>query len=88
LQTFFKFSEVAERHRVAGAAYGDIKRKLDILKLEYSAKEHPAREDALRELKLVSESLGELAKESPSIPDRAFRQAKVIEGDNLIQRQK
>lgn len=85
LQTFFKFSEVAEKHRVAGAAYGDIKRKLDILKLEYSIKDHPSQEDALKELKRVSEKLGELAKESPNIPDRAFKQAKKIEEENLIQ---
>lgn len=83
LQTFFKFSELAERHRVAGAAYGDIKRKLDILKLQYSTKDQTFRDEALNEMKLISESLGELAKESPGIPDKAFRQAKRIEEDNL-----
>ena len=76
LQTFFKFSELAERHRVAGAAYGDVKRKLDILKLEYSMKEGSSREDILKELKVLSETLSELAKESPGIPDQAFQQAK------------
>jgi len=86
LQTFFKFSEVAEKHRVAGAAYGDMKRKLDILKLQYSMKEHTSREDALKELKLVSEALSELAKESPGIPDKAFKQAKKIEEENLVQK--
>jgi hypothetical protein len=86
LQTFFKFSEAAEKHRVAGAAYGDVKRKLDILKLEYSMKDHTSREDALKELTLVSEILGELAKESPGIPDKAFKQAKDIESENLNQK--
>jgi hypothetical protein len=86
LQTFFKFSELAEKHRVAGAAYGDIKRKLDILKLEYAMKEPASREDALKQLKIISEILGELAKESPEIPDEAFKQAKKIELETPIQR--
>lgn len=83
LQTFFQFAEIAEKHRAAGAAYGDIKRKLDILRLEYSIKEPTSREAALRELKLISQGLGELAKESPSIPDKAFKEAKKIEAENL-----
>jgi hypothetical protein len=86
LQTFFKFSELAEKHRIAGAAYGDIKRKLDILKLEYSMKEQASREDAIKELKVIFETLGKLAKESPGIPDQAFRQAKKIEVENPIQK--
>lgn len=40
----------------------------------------------MKELKLISETLGELANERPSIPDTAFKQAKKIEMQNLIQK--
>ena len=81
LQTLFKFSEVAEKHRVAGAAYGSVKRNLDILKLKYSSEQPPSREEALKEIEQVSKILGDLAKDSPGIPDKAFQEAKKIESE-------
>ena len=35
LQTFYKFGEAAENHRVAGADYGEVARKLDLFLAQY-----------------------------------------------------
>jgi hypothetical protein len=79
LQTFFKFSELAEKHRLAGANYGDVKRKLDLFLLKYGAIGHPAESEAVAELTQIAETLSRLAQESPDIPDGAYRKATEIE---------
>ena len=86
LQTFFKFAENGEKHRLAGASYGNIRRKLDIMKVEYSSQEHPSREEALKELKEIGDVLGDLAKESPDIPDVAYKQAVKIENERAAKK--
>ncbi|OBQ17958.1 SLATT domain-containing protein [Anabaena sp. AL93] len=75
LQTFFKFSELAEKHRIAGANYGDVKRKLDLFSLKYELSEHPPESEAVAELSQLAEALSRLAQESPDIPDAAYRKA-------------
>ena len=82
LQTFFKFSETAERHRAAGAAYGALRRDVELFLLKYSEAEVDARSSALQELERLSSKLSELASGSPRIPDGAFQRAiKEIEGE-------
>jgi hypothetical protein len=79
LQTFFKFSELAEKHRLAGANYGDIKRKFDLFLLKYGLSDHPPESEAVAELAKLAEVLSRLAQESPDIPDAAYREAIEIE---------
>lgn len=66
LQTFLKFSQRAERHRMAGAHYGGIKRSLDETKITLSE----SGEDTKREIHEIKNQLDSLANESPEIPKR------------------
>ena len=72
LQTFFKFSEKAEKHRIAGAKYGSIRREIDLFLIKYSEEKDDDRKNALSELELIAKQLSTLASESPRIPDKAF----------------
>jgi hypothetical protein len=82
LQTFFKFAEAMERHRTAGAAYGAIRRDIELFLLKYSEAKGDARSLALQELERLTSKLSELASGSPRIPDRAFHRAvREIEGE-------
>ena len=69
LQTFLKFSQKAERHRVAGAKYGDIRRSLeeiDIVSIESVS-------DAKIELHEVKKRMDSMALESPELPNRIVK---------------
>lgn len=79
LQTFFKFSELAEKHRLSGANYGDVKRKLDLFLIKYGSDEHPPESEAVVELSELAEVLSRLAQESPDIPDIAYQKATQME---------
>ena len=82
LQTFFKFSKVAETHRSAGASYGAVRRELDIFNLRYVDGTDTDRPSALKELDRISSRLSELASESPGVSAKPFRLAvKEIEGE-------
>jgi len=76
LQTFFKHSERAEKHRLAASNYSAIFRKLDLLNLRKNLKADPKPEkNLLSELELIIEQLNQLEKESPDIPDQIYDQA-------------
>lgn len=66
LQTFFKYSENAEKHKIAAARFGMVRRKLEILS---AGPDDGLRTDAIRE---VREQLDHLAEDSPHIPVRVF----------------
>ncbi|MEH1168074.1 SLATT domain-containing protein [Micromonospora sp. CPCC 205539] len=75
LQTFFKFSERAEKHRNAGAAYAALKREMDILKLGLeTASIGPA--EAYERLSQLTEGLNSLQRESLDVPDAVYDQAR------------
>jgi hypothetical protein len=69
LQTFFKFSERAERHRVFGARYGSARRELESLFAEGTVSREP------HYLGLLREKLNRLAEEAPHVPERVFAAA-------------
>jgi hypothetical protein len=75
LQTVLKYSELAEKHKTAGARYTSARRRLDIFILKYENQSRPNKEQALRELEEIANLLGELAEESPSIPDKVYDKA-------------
>ncbi|HBO2000443.1 SLATT domain-containing protein [Pseudomonas aeruginosa] len=68
LQTFLKFEERANHHRLAGAGYGQVRRKLEL------ANTMPY-EQAETRLKEAEVELNKLAQESPSVSERVFKKA-------------
>lgn len=65
LQTFLKFSQKSERHRVSGAKYGDIRRSLEELDLLSSG----SLENEKLEIHKIKERIDSLAQESPELPN-------------------
>lgn len=62
LQTFFKYAERAERHRVFGARYGALRRELEQLHSNGGKTN-----DKLRQ------ALDKLAEDAPAVPEGVFR---------------
>jgi hypothetical protein len=75
LQTFFRYAERAERHRIAAAKYGDLRRRCDLLAVKYDSASTEQRPAALVELASVISDFGTLALESPGVSDHAYRRA-------------
>lgn len=69
LQTFLGLRERAEKHRTAGAAFGSLKREIDLMKnLPLAERTAPhAFAESLRE------RWDTLSKEAPTIPQRVWR---------------
>jgi hypothetical protein len=75
LQTSLKYSELAEKHKAAGAKYSTMRRRLDVFMLKYNEQSSGDRQEALGEFEEIAMKFGELAEESPSIPDKVYDQA-------------
>ena len=74
---FLKFSENSEKHRLAGAKYRDISRRLSFLYDKYSKeKGDEKRLELINELKNMDQEMEKLAEESLSLPDRFYDKAK------------
>ncbi|MCC2604902.1 SLATT domain-containing protein [Planctobacterium marinum] len=69
LQTFLKFSQKSEKHKLAGAKYGDVRRSLEEISLLIGSQEDKAK-SALHEVK---KQLDSLALESPELPDKILK---------------
>jgi hypothetical protein len=72
LQTFLGYTEVSARHKEAAARYEAIRRRIQILVMKYPEATGQPNEEATKELESISTVLDELAKESPTIPDRDY----------------
>lgn len=68
LQTFMKLPEKAEQHRVFGAKYGGIRRKLEQI---YASRESQTISPQL--LENLNEELNSLAEEAPDVPSKAIK---------------
>jgi hypothetical protein len=66
LQTFFKYSERAEKHRATAARFGAIRRKLEVIYAENAETEEPHYLASLRE------ELDRLGEDAPHIPVAVF----------------
>lgn len=75
IQASSKLANNCERHRVAGARYGRLRRRADMLKLKIEGNDIK-REAALTELEMLGEELLKLAEESLSLPDSIYYPAK------------
>jgi hypothetical protein len=65
LQTFFKFSERSETHRVFGAKYGSLRRELEGLFVSDETLDE-------RVIDAVRRKIDLLAEDAPAIPERIF----------------
>ena len=63
LQTFYKFAELGEKHRVAGARFAHLKHKLELLEAAYQNQE------LAKELSSIESEWAKLREDSPHIPD-------------------
>lgn len=66
LQTFLKFSQRSERHRMAGARYGGVKRSLEEILITLADSGEGAKSEAHE----IKKELDALASECPEIPTR------------------
>lgn len=70
LQTFFKYSERAEKHRSTAARFGAIRRKLEAIYAEEREIQEPHYVSSMRE------ELDRLGEEAPHIPVAVFEKIK------------
>ena len=68
LQTFFRFSEEAEKSVVAARRNSDLRRRLEHLKLKYVEAPPDQRNACLMELESYLNAFTEVAEQSPTIP--------------------
>ena len=79
LQTFLKYSELAERHKLAGARFADLKHKIELI-----AVFQPADVDALKsQLAEVEGRWETVREESPNIPAKVWKR---IEKEMTLER--
>ena len=74
LQTFFRFSELAEKHRMSAAGYAALKRKLDLFQLQ-TAEGMSDRQQYIHALEQIVKDLDGLEKDSPDVPDDLYDQS-------------
>ncbi len=75
LQTFFRHEELAEKHRVAGAQYGAMKRDLDLIILELRGQDGTKRSTVLDQARAIFGRFNELEAAHPDVPDTFYDQA-------------
>jgi len=69
LQTFLRFSELAEKHRVAGARFAALKHEIELI-----IAMPPSSQDKLREmLSELDQRWAKLREDSPNIPGKIWR---------------
>jgi hypothetical protein len=69
LQTFLRYSELAEKHRLAGARFANLKHRIELLSTF-----PPANEGELNgSLQAIEEVWSKLREESPMLPGRIWR---------------
>ena len=80
LQTFMKLPEKGEQHRIFGAKYGGIRRKLEQI---YASRESQTISPQL--LEYLNNELNSLAEEAPDVPAKAIK--KIQETAAFIQKE-
>ena len=72
LQTFFRYSEAAEKHRSAGASFAALYRKFDLFLLKYRSGAPPDRTKALDDLQSLLDAYNQLETNSLDVPDSFY----------------
>jgi hypothetical protein len=73
LQSFYKFGEVAEKHRTAGANYGDVRMKLELFLIEYESEGRASVSQALAALEAIQTEISNLDKTGPGFPSHRYK---------------
>jgi hypothetical protein len=71
-QTFYKFGEIGEKHRLAAANYGALRSDLQRFLIRYKDDIPAERSEALVDLHKLSERLAELDRAGPGYPGRTY----------------
>ncbi|TQV73771.1 SLATT domain-containing protein [Aliikangiella marina] len=69
LQTFLKLSQRSERHKSAGARYGDPRRSLEEINILCAE----STEEGKEELHRIKQQMDSLASESPELPEQILK---------------
>jgi hypothetical protein len=75
LQTFLKYSEIAQSHKAAKDGYESVSRRIDNFKLQMAGASPMPRSDALKALQEIDNQLDDLGKSSPIISIKLLRAA-------------
>lgn len=67
LQTFLRYAELAEKHRVTGARFANLKHRIELLMTL------PVEDDMRSELVAIEETWAKLREESPSLSSGVWR---------------
>lgn len=67
LQTFLRYAELAEKHRLAGARFANLKHRIELLMVL------PAEVDMRSQLAALEETWAKLREESPSLSSGVWR---------------
>ena len=70
LQTFLRYSEVAQEHRTAAVGFESMRRKLDLFLLKYRGSDD--RQAALDRLEKLSADIDAISQNSPTLPDAVY----------------
>ena len=76
LQTFFGFADAAARHRAAGAAYGGVRREVDLLEVRHGGSPGADRAVAVADLEAIAARLTELGRTSPTVGTALYERAR------------
>ncbi|MBY8859285.1 DUF4231 domain-containing protein [Nocardia sp. CA2R105] len=75
LQTFFGYSERSEKHRIMGAKYLALKRKMDLLLIEFAAPQSVEKEN-LHVLSQFVAEFNDLEESAPNVSDKLYDRAR------------
>jgi len=70
LQTFLRFSEIAQEHRVAAVGFESMRRKIDLFLLKYRGSDD--RLAALDRLEKLSSDIDAISQSCPTLPDAIY----------------
>jgi hypothetical protein len=69
LQTFLKYSELSEKHRVAGAKFASLKHRIELI----SAMPLPPLDELKQQLTMIEDHWERVREESPNLPARIWQ---------------
>jgi hypothetical protein len=76
LQSFYKFGESGERHRLAGANFGGVRNDIDFFLAQYSGADSTYFDAARKELKAQTDRFTKLEQAGPGYPGRVYDRIK------------
>lgn len=72
LQTFLKYAELSEKHRVAGAKFANLKHRIELL----ASLPEPPPDELKQQLTMIEDRWAKVREESPNLPTRIWNNVK------------